>query len=65
VIVATDFFIVLERARGVERSGEEKTTKKKMETEGENVSAQPGSLPPMSAAGGGAFATINVSPFLW
>lgn len=36
-----------------------------METEGGNVSAQPGSLPPMSAAGGGAFATINVSPFLW
>jgi hypothetical protein len=33
---------------------------------GEKVSAQPGSLPPMSAAaGGGAFATINVSPFLW
>lgn len=32
----------------------------------EKVSAQPGSLPPMSAAaGGGAFATINVSPFLW
>ena len=39
-----------------------------MDTDGgrEKVSAQPGSLPPMSAAaGGGAFATINVSPFLW
>lgn len=52
------------RARsGAER--EKKKQRKKMETEGENVSAQPGSLPPMSAAGGGAFATINVSPFLW
>jgi hypothetical protein len=39
--------------------------KTKMDTD-EKVSAQPGSLPPMSAAaGGGAFATINVSPFLW
>ena len=34
--------------------------------EGEKVkSAQPGSLPSVSAFGGGAFATINVSPFLW
>ena len=50
----------------IERLVEESKTK--MDTDGgrEKVSAQPGSLPPMSAAaGGGAFATINVSPFLW